>query len=286
MEKINTQLLCDILSLFENRIHLVGNDILKISAKMINKTKDDTLLEVLKFSMFTHHNFMTIRDFFIKDQWQHIKSLSQRIFEQQINSTFEIFKKILQQKYDDIVTFNFKEIMPFSETFLIWILNTFDISSNIVTLCFDYILLLRVVINVFGNLNEGNPTGFTSKNVNYVKELFLAYVSCNVYFKKEHLDIIQICSDDEILRSFFDHFIFFLFDEHTEPMIILLENFQINHDKLHSLDRRKPNMKLRKKWKKTLNSFICSKYSLCNIEFEAHNNFINNLNKFKSMLRE
>ena len=107
--------------------------------------------------------------------------------------------------------------MPFSETFLIWILNTFDISSNIVTLCFDYILLLRVVINIFGNLNEGNPKGFTTKNVNYVKELFHVYVLCNVLFKKEHLILFKYV----VMMKFSDHFLIILFSSYLTNILNL-----------------------------------------------------------------
>jgi hypothetical protein len=158
--------------------------------------------------------------------------------------------------------------MPFEKSFLVWILNTYDINSNIISICFDYILLLRVLVDVFGDSNERVPNGFSINNVDYIKKLFTTFVICNIPFKKEHLDIIQICSDNEILCSFFDRFIYFLFEEHIEPMIITTKYLQVNNNKIYTIDKRNPDSKIKKKWKKILYSFICSKYSLCNIELK------------------
>jgi hypothetical protein len=106
---------------------------------------------------------------------------------------------------------------------------------------------------------------------------------CNTPFKEEHLDIIQICNDTEILGFFFDNFIYFLFNEHIDPMIITSDYFDVIYDKIHT--KRNPDKRTKRKWKRILKSFICSKYSLCKIEFEAHINFINHLNRIKTMLR-
>jgi hypothetical protein len=116
--KITIQLLCDIYSVFENRMSLVGNDILKITSKIMKRSEEETLFNLFKVSMFTKHNFMSIRDFFLKDRY-YIKDIYLNTFEQQINSTFSLLKEILQQPYDDNFFFNFQEIMPFEESFLV-----------------------------------------------------------------------------------------------------------------------------------------------------------------------
>lgn len=282
--KINIQILYEILHLFESRISLVGDDILKISSKMINTTEESIILSLFEFSIFAQYNFTSIRDYFVKKQLN-LKNLSLGIFERHISLTFQLLKDKLQRKYNDDFYFNFYKIMPFERTFLIWILNTYDTNSDIVKKCFDYILHLRVIVNVFGNLHDGKPRGFTDKNVEYVRELFLAYVSCNVPFEEKQLDLIQICSDEEILRSFFDHFLFFKFDTHVEPMIIISDYFQINFDKIRILDKGSNNLEEANKWKDILSFFVYDKYFLCNIEFKVHNNFINYLNKIKSVIR-
>jgi len=139
------------------------------------------------------------------------------------------------------------------------------------------------LINVFGNWNDEIPKGFSISNIDYIKKLFTTYVVCNTPFKEEHLDIIKICNDTEILGFFFDNFIYFLFNKHIDPMIITSDYFDVTYNKIHT--KRNPDKRTKRKWKRILKSFICSKYSLCKIKFEAHINFINHLNRIKTMLR-
>jgi len=86
----------------------------------MKKDTDNVILDVLKLSIYSKHNYTNIRDFFTKGQWQYIDKLILKIFEQEINLSFNNLKNILQHKYEnDIVSFNFQEIMPFEESFLV-----------------------------------------------------------------------------------------------------------------------------------------------------------------------
>ncbi|CAG8842678.1 1779_t:CDS:1, partial [Racocetra persica] len=118
-------------------------------------------------------------------------------------------RKYIRSTYEKRdINIQLKEILPFKKSFLKWILTTYNTISNIVDGYFNFILHLRVIINIFeGSFSNGMPLGFSMQDIEMVKELFHHFVYSGCIFKKEHLDIIQLCNDEDILHLFFDHFI-------------------------------------------------------------------------------
>ncbi|CAG8839435.1 9413_t:CDS:1, partial [Racocetra persica] len=198
----------EIILLFMKFIDSIGNDILQICSKLMNRTAEDVLLDFLRLSMFSERDFSLAQNFYIS-KYIYVKEAFMNSLRQHLGFLFQRLESILKSTYKKRdINIQLKEILPFKKNFLKWILTTYNTTSNVVNEYFNFILHLRVIIDIFEeSFSNGMPLGFSMQDIEMIKELFHYFVYSGCIFKKEHLDIIQLCNDEDILDLFFDHFI-------------------------------------------------------------------------------
>src|SRR5690242_9252393 len=248
--RLNIPLFSEIILLFIKFIDSIGNDILQICSKLMNRTAEDVLLDFLRLSMFSEQDFTSAHNFYIS-KYVYVKEAFMNSLRQHLCFLFQKLENILRSTYEmRDINIQLKEILPFKKNFLKWILTTYNTTSNVVNGYFNFILHLRVIISIFeGSFANGMPLGFSIQDIEMIKELFHHFVHSGCIFKKEHLDIIQLCNDEDILNLFFDHFIV-------------------------------GTTQSQKEWLDTLSCFECKKYTLGNFEFDTSINFIIKLSDF------
>ncbi|CAG8808866.1 9234_t:CDS:1, partial [Dentiscutata erythropus] len=277
--RITMKVFCDILHLFEKRITLFGNKIVQVSAKIRNCKEDDLLIEFLEMSMISLQNFALVRDFFFSARTDLKKPFMCMILNhvRYSNQMIDDVMKSDCEMQDPI--FNFRKIMPFEKSFLVWVLKEYDIDSDVIRECFDYIFRLRVIVSIFDR-PENSSFGFTSKNIEHIKKLFYAYVSGGASFEKHHLDLLQICDEDELHKPFFNFFLSFIFNNHVVQSIAY-DNLYFGID----LDKtRKYAKDLSDKWYDILSCCEPKKYVWGNYEFLFKANFFSKLNEFMTSI--
>ncbi|CAG8819663.1 31122_t:CDS:2, partial [Racocetra persica] len=171
--RLNIPLFSEIILLFMRSIDSIGNDILQICSKLMNRTAKDVLLDFLRLSMFSERDFILAQNFYIS-KYIYVKEAFMNSLVQDLHFLFQKLESILRSTYEKRdINIQLKEILPFKKNFLKWVLTTYNTTSNIVNEYFNFILHLRVIINIFeGSFANGMPLGFSMQDIEMIKELF------------------------------------------------------------------------------------------------------------------
>ena len=277
--RITMKVFCDILHLFEKRITLFGNDIVQVSAKIRDCKEDDLLIKFFEMSIVSQQNFALVRDFLFCTRTDLRKLFMHKILNHVRYSNQMIDDAMKSDCEMKDLTFNFHKVISFEKSFLVWVLKEYDINSDMICECFDYILRLRVIVSIF-NRPENESFGFTSKNIEHIEKLFCAYVSGGVLFEKHHLDLLQICDEDELHKSFFNFFLSLIFKNHAAQSVLydnLYFEIDLNKTKKYARD-------LSDKWYDILSRCEPKNYVWGNYEFPFQANFFTKLNEFMTSI--
>ncbi|CAG8596130.1 3934_t:CDS:1 [Gigaspora rosea] len=262
-----------------------GDVILRVSSTLV-KCSEIELSKRLMFSGISHWcNFEPVWDF-ILDSGRLTKGYVSSLFVEFVDLCLSMLNMVMEGETElSLIYFDTKGIMPFKRWFLIWILKRFDVSSVIVCCCFDLIVRLRVIVSIFRAIDRSDiPKGFTNDDVDLIMNTYNAYISNGVHFDETHLNFLKICDENDLLDSFFDFFLFGIFEKNDDIIPIEYDltyfSIKINKVPLNSFDC----VGLRKKWKDILSSFDVGSFFWGNYELQTRQYFIIRLSDFMLLI--